>query len=565
MWVARHLLKQATIFRPYTWWSIRVFSSDRRLRLQTRTYEPLENTMPRQLPLVAVVAISLLSTITSAQQPAQSKPSSAASEQKKDQKKEPPSKPVVTQHSIRLGNKALNYTATVGLMPIRNAQDEIEAHIFYMAYTLDAPPEGRHRPLMFSFNGGPGSSSVWLHLGALGPRRVQMLPDGGMPPPPADLVDNEYTWLDGVDVVFIDPVGTGYSRPVKPELGKKFWSVQGDIDSVGEFIRGYLTQYERWASPLFLVGESYGTTRASGLAGYLVDHGIALRGIVLVSAVLNFETLGFSRGNDLPYVLFLPSYAATAWYHKKLPPSHQLDLQKTLREVEQWAVTHYAVALAKGDRLTRSERQDVIDHLAQYTGLSKTYIEQSNLRVDEPHFAKELLRSEGWTVGRYDSRFKGMDETAVSSVPDYDPSEAVVRPAFTAAFNNYVRSELKYKSDAEYRILRGIRDWNWGNASQGFPNVSDALRRGFVKNPYMRVFVASGYYDLATPYFGTHYTIDHLNLDPSLRANVTTAEYEAGHMMYIRNQSLVKLKRDVSAFLEEALRARGQAGIDAHR
>jgi carboxypeptidase C (cathepsin A) len=523
--------------------------------------------MPSRLCLVlAIVAINLPSTTTWAQQPpAQPKASPSASEAKKDAREEAPAKPVVTQHSIRLGNRTLHYTATVGLMPIRDAEDKIEAHIFYMAYTLDRPPEGRRRPLMFSFNGGPGSSSVWLHLGALGPRRVQMLPDGGMPPPPAELVDNEFTWLDRTDLVFIDPVGTGYSRPVKPDLGKKFWSVQGDIDSVGEFIRAYLTQYERWESPLFLVGESYGTTRASGLAGYLVDHGIALRGIVLVSAVLNFETLAFSPGNDLPYALFLPSYTATAWYHKKLPPNYQRDLQKTLREVEQWSASHYAAALARGDRLLPSERQDVIDHLALYTGLSKTYIQQSNLRIDQQHFAKELLRSEERTVGRYDSRFKGVDETAVSSVPDYDPSEAVVRPPFTTAFNNYIRSELKYRSDAEYRILHGMHEWNWGSAIGGFPNVSEALRRGFVKNPYLKVFVASGYYDLATPYFGTHYTIDHLNLDPTLRGNVTTAEYGAGHMMYIQNQSLAKLKQDVSAFLGDALKAHTPGGIDAGR
>jgi carboxypeptidase C (cathepsin A) len=528
--------------------------------------------MLRQLHFAPGVAISLLVGIAQAQQPpAHSKSSppfeQASAQAKSDTKKDgkDDAKPVVTRHAIQLGKRTLNYTATAGMMPIRSAEGETEAHIFYMAYTLDATAGEHHRPLMFSFNGGPGSSSVWLHLGALGPRRVRMLPDGGMPPPPAELVDNEYTWLDKVDLVFIDPVGTGYSRPVKPDLGKKFWSVQGDIDSVGEFIRGYLTEYERWNSPLFLVGESYGTTRASGLAGYLVDHGIALRGVVLVSAVLNFQTLMFSRGNDLPYVLFLPSYTATAWYHKKLPGNHQDDLQKTLREVEDWAVSHYAAALAKGDALTTAERQDVIDHLARYTGLSKTYIDQSNLRIDQAHFAKELLRGEKRTVGRYDSRFKGQDEKPASDVPDYDPSEAVVRPAFTTAFNNYIRTELKYKSDAEYRILRGIRDWDWGTAMQGFPNVTDALRRGLVKNPYLKMFVASGYYDLATPYFATHYTIDHLNLDASVHRNITTGEYDAGHMMYIQSESLVKLKKDVGSFLEGALKATEQSNLDVKR
>jgi carboxypeptidase C (cathepsin A) len=392
-----------------------------------------------------------------------------------------------------------------------------------------------------------------------------MLPDGGMPPPPAGLVDNEYTWLERTDLVFIDPVGTGYSRPVKAEMGKKFWSVSGDIDSVGEFIRSYLTEYGRWNSPLFIVGESYGTTRASGLAGHLVDRGIALNGVVLVSAVLNFQTIVTSRGNDLPYALFLPSFTATAWYHKKLPPDLQQNLQKTLREVEQWSLGNYAVALTKGAQMSPAERQDVIDHLARYTGISKSFIDQANLRLDQPHFSKELLRSEKRTVGRYDSRFKGIDETATGSVPEYDPSEAAVRSAFTTAFNNYVRSELNYQSDLEYRILSGIRQWEWGSAIQGFPNVTDALHRALVKNPYMKVHVASGYYDLATPYLGTHYTIDHLNLDPTVRGNVTTSEYEAGHMMYIQSDSLAKLKKDVGGFIENALKAQPQAAIDVHR
>jgi carboxypeptidase C (cathepsin A) len=514
----------------------------------------------------AFVASGVFWTATVAQQPkTPTKTAAPPAEKKTDSKDDSTAKPVVTHHALNVGGKQLHYTATAGLMPIRNPEGEVEAHIFYMAYTLVSPPEGQRRPLMFSFNGGPGSSSVWLHLGALGPRRVKMLPDGGMPPPPAELVDNQYTWLDRTDLVFIDPVGTGYSRPVKPEMGKKFWSMSGDIDSVGQFIRLYLTEYGRWRSPLFIVGESYGTTRASGLAGHLVDRGIALNGVVLVSAVLNFQTIVTSRGNDLPYALFLPSFAATAWYHKKLPPDLQQDLQKTLREVEQWSVAKYTVALAKGDQMTPAERQDVIDHLARYTGISKSFIEQSNLRLDQPRFSKELLRSEKRTVGRFDSRFKGIDETATDSVPDYDPSEAAVRSAFTTAFNNYVRSELSYKSALEYRILSGMRQWEWGSAIEGFPNVTAALRRALVKNPYMKVHVASGYYDLATPYLGTHYTIDHLNLDRSVRGNVTTSEYEAGHMMYIQSDSLAKLQKEVGGFLENALKAQPQAAIDVQR
>src|SRR5579863_5000806 len=374
--------------------------------------------------------------------------------EKGKEQKAPEEKPVVTHHEIRVEGKVLKYTATAGTLPIKNADGETEAHIFFIAYTLDNPGAGqgdssdwtRRRPLMFSFNGGPGAASVWLHLGCIGPRRVKMQAEGEMPAPPFQLVDNEYTWLDQADLVFIDPVGTGYSRPIKKELGKKFWGVKGDIESVGQFIRLYLSRYERWMSPLFIAGESYGTTRAAGLSAYLINNGIALNGIVLVSTVLNFETLEFTQGNDMPYVLYLPSYTATAWYHKKLSPElEQQDLAKTLPEVEQWASNDYALALAKGDQLTAGERQSVIDHLSRYTGLSKAYIDQANLRVKQDEFCKELLRDQNRTVGRLDSRFKGMDMSGVSEGPNYDPSEAVIRPPFTSVLNNYVRAELGYK------------------------------------------------------------------------------------------------------------------------
>src|ERR1051326_3526454 len=284
--------------------------------------------------------------------------------------------PVVTHHEIHVGGKTLRYTATAGMMPLKNTDTgEVEAHIFYIAYTLDGQSPEK-RPLTFSFNGGPGSASVWLHLGAIGPKRVRMQPDGMMPAPPYQLVDNEYTWLDQTDLVFIDPVGTGYSRAVKRDQTKKFIGLRGDIESVGEFIRLYLGRYERWSSPLFMVGESYGTTRAAGLSGYLVEHGIAFNGIMLISSILNFQTTDGAPGNDLPFVLFLPTYSCAAWYHKKLAPEYEQNFDKLRAEVEQWAAGPYAEALAKGDRLTPQERQDVIDHLSRYTGLSKTYIDQ---------------------------------------------------------------------------------------------------------------------------------------------------------------------------------------------
>jgi carboxypeptidase C (cathepsin A) len=498
-----------------------------------------------------LLALLLMQAAPPAEAP---KPPESKPAEKPPEKEEPP---VVTHHEIRVNGKALKYTATAGLMPIRDAKGDTEGHMFFMAYTLDGGSDARRRPLMFSFNGGPGSASVWLHLGALGPKRVVMLASGEMPAPPFHLVDNDSTWLDQTDLVFIDPVGTGYSRAAKPELNKKFWSLHGDIESVGEFIRMYLTRYERWTSPLFLVGESYGTTRAAGLSGYLIDRGIAFNGIVLVSSILNFETLDFTKGNDLPYILYLPSYAATAWYHHKLAPDLQRDLQKTLKEVETWAETGYAEALAKGDRLSPTERQTAIDRLARYTGLAKRYIDDSDLRIRIMPFTKELLREQKRTVGRIDSRFKGIDETAAGATPEYDPSIAAIRPPYTTTFNNYVRGELGYKTDLEYYILgEGITSpWEWGPASRpGFPDTSDDLRSAFAKNAYMKLYVASGYFDLATPYFATEYTLAHMGLDPKLRANIRTGEYEAGHMVYIEAKSLEKLKREVAGFLESALK-----------
>jgi carboxypeptidase C (cathepsin A) len=461
-------------------------------------------------------------------------------------------RPVVTKHQIKLGAKVLNYTVTAGRMPLRDDKGNIEAQVFFMAYTLDSPAPVAKRPLMFSFNGGPGSASVWLHLGALGPRRVKMEDDGWMPASPYRLVDNDQSWLEFTDLVFIDPVGTGFSRATTAELGKKFWGLQGDIQSVGEFIRLYLTRYERWSSPLFVVGESYGTTRAAGLSGYLVDHGIALNGVILISTVLNFGASNWTTGNDLPYALILPTYTATAWYHKKLATDLQSNLRQTLAEVEQWTLNEYLAALAKGDRLTDAERDQLADRLSRYTGLSKQFIIQSNYRLDLGRFEKELLRDRNRTVGRLDTRFQGFDALAGSEYPDQDPSMSAIRPPYTAAFNDYVRRELEYRSDLEYYILGGgIGRWDFGSDNE-FVDVGETLRSAFAKNPHMRLFVAFGYFDAATPYFAAEYSLAHLRLDPSLKSHVSRRYYEAGHMMYIHLPSLAKLTKDISGFVETA-------------
>lgn len=502
--------------------------------------------------------------------PPQPRPSETPKPAEAVQQKEEP--PIVTHHTTRVGSKTLNYTVTTGFMPLKNAASgDTEARIFYMAYTLDrnsttpsagadTPPnqggEPKKRPLMFSFNGGPGSASVWLHLGALGPRRIRMLDDGMLPPPPFEMEDNQQTWLTETDMVFIDPVGTGYSRAAKPELASKFFGVSGDIDSVGEFIRMYLGRNERWSSPLFLVGESYGTTRASGLSNWLFDHGIALNGIALISTVMNFQTLRFADNNDLPLVLMLPSYATTAWYHKKLSPTMQgKSVGQVAKEAQDFAMNEYMPAMMRIDHLTAIEHQSLIDKFSGFTGLSKDFVERNNFRVELGEFNKELLRSERRTTGRLDSRFKGIDRDAANDSPDGDPSINAIRPPYTAAFNDYVRRELGYKSDTEYYILGGgiSSPWNW-NVNNGYADTSIPMKDAMAKNPYMKIFIAAGYYDMATPFFAAEYTVSAMNLDPTLRKNISFEYYEAGHMMYIEKTSLKKLKDDAAAFIQRSLR-----------
>ncbi len=463
--------------------------------------------------------------------------------------------PIVTKHSIRTGARTLNYTVTTGFMPLRNSiSGETEARIFFMAYTLDGVTNPASRPLMFSFNGGPGSASVWLHLGAIGPRRAKMLDTGLMPPPPYEMEDNEQTWLDQTDLVFIDPVGTGYSRAAKPELAPKYFGLTGDIESVGEFIRLYLGRTDRWLSPLFLVGESYGTTRVSGLSNYLFDKGIGLNGILLISTVMNFETISFAGNNDLPLALIFPSYATTAWYHKKLSPQMQKKSVKDVaREAEDFAANEYLPAMMRIDHLAPAEKQGLLDKFSGFTGLSKTFIEQNNFRIELGKFNKELMRDQRRTTGRLDSRFLGIDRDAGGLTAETDPSMNAIRPPYTAAFNDYVRRELGYRTDTEYYILGGgVGRWEWGQ-NNGYADTSISMKDAMQKNPYMKIFIAQGYYDMATPFFAAEYTVSALNLDPILRKNIEFNYYEAGHMMYIEKTSLKKLKDDSSAFIQRSL------------
>jgi len=470
------------------------------------------NTIARWL---AVFVLSfLVSGLSAAQKPQTptetsekpaEKPGEKPPEKPKEEKKTPAppeEKTVQTKHTIRIGGQEIKYTATAGTIILKLEEGTPKASVFFVAYTKDDVGDFAKRPVTFTFNGGPGSASIWLHLGAFGPRRVEMGDAGALLPPPYKLVDNESSLLDLTDLVFIDPVSTGYSRAVPGEAQKQFHGIQEDIESVGDFIRLYATRNRRWTSPKFLAGESYGTTRAAGLSGYLQGrYGMYLNGIILISSILNFQTAEFDRGNDLPYILYLPSYTAIAWYHKKLAPDLQSDFQKALNEAETFASVEYADALMAGDHLSAERRTQIAQKLARLTGLSTEYIERSNIRVEIQRFDKELLRNERRTVGRLDGRFTGIDEDAAGARPDYDPSLAAIVGPFTATFNDYVRGDLKFDSDLFYEFLTPrVRPWSYVPYENRYVNVAETLRSAMTENPFLRVFVAKGYYDLATPF-----------------------------------------------------------------
>ena len=464
--------------------------------------------------------------------------------------------PVVTHHVLRLPNGELRYTATTGILPIRNdSSGVIEGGMFFVAYTRDGVADGNKRPLLIAFNGGPGSSSVWLHLGAFGPRRVRLMSDGSAPAPPYQVEDNPQTLLDQTDIVFVDPVGTGYSRAARPEFGAKFWGLDEDIAAMGEFIRLYLTRYSRWNAPLFIGGESYGTTRATGLSGYLADRGITLNGIVLLSTVIDRAASSMDRDNPVGFVNFLPSYAATAWYHHRLPADLQArTLAQLLDEAKRWSVTEYQPALVLGERLTADQRGAVVKQLARYTGLPERFVADNDLRVTLGRFNHELLRSDRRIVGRLDSRFTTYDLDPGSDEVQVDPSEATIRNTFTPAWNDYVRRELKYRNDDVYYILGGgIGRWKYPQ-TQGYSDVSPSIERAFTKNPYLRLYVALGYYDMATPYFAVEYTLGQLRVAPEVRANIVTDYFTAGHMMYIDDASAAKLRGGIRRFIDGAAR-----------
>jgi carboxypeptidase C (cathepsin A) len=456
-----------------------------------------------------------------------------------------------TSHSAVIGGAEVRYTATAGTLTVRDSSEKPKAQVFFVAYTKDGVDPAQ-RPVTFAYNGGPGAATIWLHLGALGPKRVQMADDGFQPAPPFKLVDNPDSPLDLTDLVMIDAISTGYSRPVAGEDPKQFHGVREDLRWMAEFIRRYLTRFNRWSSPKFLFGESYGTARSAGLSGELPRHGIELNGIVLVSSVLNFATIRFNDGNDLPYISYLPTYTATAWYHQKLAPDLQADLRKTLDEARAFALGEYATALMKGYRLSAAERTALAQKVARLIGLSREYVEQSNLRIEAGRFRKELLRDRRLATGRLDGRFTAMDEDAAGERQEFDPSNTAIQGPYTAMFVDYARRELKWESDLEYYTAGPVQPWSYNEWQNRYVDVSAILRQAMAQNRYLKVMVANGYYDMATPFLGTEYTFDHLGWEPTYQQRVRLKYYEAGHMMYIRAPMLRELKRDVAQFIKEA-------------
>ena len=471
---------------------------------------------------------------------------------------------VSTKHSLRLRGKEIKYTATVGTMVLKEEVDKQghkpRAEMFFIAFTRDGVKS--RRPLTFSFNGGPGSSSVWMLLGLLGPKRVPLSVDDAVMTnrlaPPYQVENNEFTLLEETDLVFIDPIGTGYSRPLSGEDNDpdEFFSFRRDLDSVGEFIRLYTSRNQRWRSPKYLIGESYGTTRAAGLSGYLQDQfGLYLNGIMLVSAVLNFQTILFHPGNELPFVVYVPSYAMTARYHGKLASRYQkMEAQQFLNEVRAFTEDEYLPALHKGSALSARQQKNVAEKLAGYIGVTPDYVLRNNLRVPIMRFAKEILRSDGKSVGRFDSRITGVDVDDAAENFERDPSFDVVQGVYSACLNDYVRRELRFESDLPYEILsfKVFPKWKYDEFQNNFVNVAETLRGAMMKNPHLKVFVANGIYDLATPFYATEYTMNHLGLRDDVDKNVTMAYYDAGHMMYTHKPSLKALSGDLKKFIRRS-------------
>lgn len=468
--------------------------------------------------------------------------------------------PAVVHRRITLGGKPFAYAATAATIDLKDSKNEPIARMFYVAYTAEGA-DAKTRPVTFAFNGGPGSASIWLHMGSFAPLRVETHDARYTPPPPYRLVENSDTLLDRTDLVFVDAVGTGFSRIIGKGEPKNFYGTDQDVEAFGQFLERWMSANNRWNSPKFLMGESYGTTRGAALLAHLERKGMAFNGAVFISSYLNawddFNGPAFS--NDRAYELYLPTMAAAAWFHKKLDPQ-PTDLAVFLTEVRQFALGDYSRALQQGSKIDAATRSAIAAKLKRYTGLPESFLLESNLRIDPGRFQKSLLRGDRRTVGRLDARFQGIDRDAAGEFPEYDPSGTAMAAAFTGAFNSYVRETLGYKTDELYKPTNYEevgKDWDdrhrIGGSRAPMPDVAEDLRAVMSINPNLKIFSANGYYDFATPFFETEYTLAHMGLDPSLDKNISFGYYPSGHMIYLHEPALRQMKSDLARFYDETL------------
>jgi carboxypeptidase C (cathepsin A) len=461
-----------------------------------------------------------------------------------------------TSHSVKIDGKIITYKALAGTMQLRNSEDQPIALHGFTAYIKDGTTDLKTRPITFVFNGGPGSSSIWLHMGVVGPRRVVVTDPGFTPAAPYTLEDNGSSILDVTDIVMMDPIGTGLSRAINKSKNKDFWGVDQDIRGISQFIKQFVTENDRWNSPKYLLGESYGTFRNAGVVDYLQESmGMAMNGVIMVSAVFDLRQLVFAQGDDISYVMNLPTYSATAWYHNKV--QNKPALESFLTESRAFAKTDYTLALMEGDQLSGATREKALDRLAYFTGLSKTYLDKANLRVSEPEFTEELLRAERKTVGRLDSRFTGINQDPLTQYSQYDPQSSSISPGYTALFMDYYYNTLKVNKATSYHVSAYSRpgfDWDWKHAKNGGgfptpPNTAVDMAEAMSRNPNLKVLILNGLYDLATPFYGVEYTIDHMELEKEIKANIIMKYFEAGHMMYTHRPSLELFKKETADFI----------------
>ena len=454
-----------------------------------------------------------------------------------------------TSHTMRLDGREIKYTATTGTLPIRLDNGQLAARMFFVSYTKDGE-DAKTRPVSFLYNGGPGAATIWLHMGSFAPKHVEMAAEGFQPAPPYRLVDNESSLLDVTDMVFVDAIDTGYSRVVAGVNNQQFHGQSGDLRAFGEFTNAYLTAYSRWPSPKYLIGESYGTIRSAGLAQEIQErHGIELNGIVLVSSLLTYQTLSPAPDNDVAYAANIETFTADAWYHKKLPPDLQsLPLKQAVDQSRAFAWGDYMLALTKGNTLTDAERTAMAQKLARFTGLSTQFVLNANLRVSAERFRKELLRDRRLAVGRLDGRFTSIDADAAGEREEFDISNSALQGPYTAMFLDYVRNELKWESDLHYPSSGNVRPWTYDQ--NRYMDMTEALRSAMTHNPFLKVFVAIGYYDMATVMGGAEFNFTHLAYEKQVTERVSYGYYEAGHMIYIRPSAHKALKTDVARFIQ---------------